>query len=69
MQGDADSTRLKLPAALDLAAAAGLLDTLRGRLATEPRLRLDASEVETLTLPCIQILLAARRSFDSNVRR
>jgi two-component system, chemotaxis family, chemotaxis protein CheY len=64
MQGDADPTRLKLPTALDMAAAAGLLDTLRGRLAAEPRLRLDASEVETLTTPCIQILLAARRTFD-----
>ena len=46
MQGDENPTRLKLPTALDMAAAAGLLDTLRGRLAAEPQLRLDASEVE-----------------------
>ena len=64
MQGDADPTPLKLPIALDLAAAEGLLDTMRCRLQAEPSLRIDASEVETLTLPCIQILLAARRTFD-----
>ncbi len=55
---------LKLPATLDLAAAEGLLDDIRGRLQAEPRLRIDASEVETLTLACIQILLAAHRSSD-----
>ena len=64
MQDDAYLTRLKLPSALDLAAAEGLLDTMRRRLQAEPRLRIDASEVETLTLPCIQVLLAARRSCD-----
>lgn len=64
MQGDADPSRLKLPNTLDLAAAEGLLDTLRCRRLTAPRLRVDAADVETLTLACIQILLAARRSFD-----
>lgn len=64
MRGDEDRTELKLPAALDLAAAEGLLDTMRCRLQAEPRLCIDASEVETLTLACIQVLLAARRSCD-----
>jgi two-component system, chemotaxis family, chemotaxis protein CheY len=63
MQGDNDKTRLKLPTVLDLAAAGDLLATLRQRLAAEPRLCVDASEVESLTLPCIQVLLAGRRAF------
>ena len=53
---------LKLPATLDLAAADGFLDDMRRRLQAEPRPHIDASQVETLTLPCIQILLAAHRS-------
>jgi len=62
MLGDMELALLKLPMALDLAAADGFLDDIRCRLQAEPRLRIDASEVETLTLPCIQILLAAHRS-------
>ena len=57
-----ESASLKLPVTLDLAAAEGFLVDIRGRLQAEPRLHIDASEVETLTLPCIQILLAAHRS-------
>lgn len=54
--------RFKLGAVLDLTAAEGLLDTMRNRLLAGSRLTIDASAVETLTLPCIQILLAALRS-------
>ncbi len=53
-----------MPAVLDLTAAAELLDSLRSHLAAAPELRLDASAVEALTLPCVQILLAARRDHD-----
>jgi two-component system chemotaxis response regulator CheY len=59
MQADTD-TVIKLPAVLDLAAADGFLETMRGRLLPHVPLRIDASGVESLTLPCIQILLAAR---------
>jgi two-component system, chemotaxis family, chemotaxis protein CheY len=59
-----ESALLKLPVTLDLASAEGFLNDIRGRLQAEPRLRVDASEVETLTLPCIQVLLAAHRSCD-----
>ena len=52
----------KLGAVLDLTAAEGLLDTMRNRLLAGSRLTIDASAVETLTLPCIQIILAALRS-------
>jgi two-component system, chemotaxis family, chemotaxis protein CheY len=64
MTRDADSTRLKLPAALDLSAAAALLDTLQRQLQTQTPLRIDASGVEMLTSPCVQIILAALRSHD-----
>ncbi len=54
--------RFKLGAVLDLTAAEGLLDAMRHRLLAGSRLAIDASAVDTLTLPCIQILLAALRS-------
>ena len=60
---DIDET-LKLPAVLDLAAAESLLTAFHQRLAEGQPLRLDASEVEKLTLPCIQIILAAIRTYD-----
>jgi two-component system, chemotaxis family, chemotaxis protein CheY len=58
----ADKSQLKLPAVLDLAAAEDFLDAMRERVAPDSRLSLDASGVETLTVPCIQIILAARKS-------
>src|SRR5262245_19134039 len=60
---DIDET-LKLPALLDIAAAESRLSAVHQRLAAGEPLRLDASEVETLTLPCIQIILAAIRTYD-----
>jgi len=50
---------LRLPAVLDLAAAENFLGTVHHHLQTRPALCLDASGVETLTLPCAQIILAA----------
>jgi len=64
MQSDPTATSLKLPAALDLAAAADLLAAMQARLQAPSPLSVDASQVETLTLACMQVLLAARRSFD-----
>jgi two-component system chemotaxis response regulator CheY len=55
---------IKLASVLDLAAADGLLDTLRGKLEAGQALCLDASGVETLTLPCVQVVLAALRSHE-----
>lgn len=57
MQGDVPE--IQLPAVLDLAAAQGLLDTLRG---APPACSLDAAGVEVLTLPCMQVILAALKS-------
>jgi two-component system, chemotaxis family, chemotaxis protein CheY len=59
MDDQANAVRLKLPAVLDLAAAEGFLDTLCRQMPAEGCMRLDASDVEILTLPCVQILLAA----------
>lgn len=61
MQRDTETSKVKLPPVLDLAAAEGFLETIRGHLATGAPLHLDASEVETLTLPCAQIIVAAQR--------
>jgi two-component system, chemotaxis family, chemotaxis protein CheY len=64
MQRHVDTAGLKLPAVLDLTAAAALLDAMQHQLQGQNPLRLDASDVETLTLPCIQVILAAIRSYD-----
>jgi two-component system chemotaxis response regulator CheY len=54
---------MRLPEVLDLTAAEGFLDSMRHRANGE--LCLDASAVRTITLPCIQIVLAAARSRES----
>jgi two-component system, chemotaxis family, chemotaxis protein CheY len=53
---------ITLPAVVDLAAADTLLGTLRQRLAENQACDLDASNVESLMLPGIQVILAAVRS-------
>jgi two-component system chemotaxis response regulator CheY len=54
---------LTLGPVLDLAAAEGFLATMRERMQSAPGgTRIDASAVEALTLPCIQIILAAAKS-------
>jgi two-component system, chemotaxis family, chemotaxis protein CheY len=53
---------ISLPAVVDLAAADMLLATLRQRLAAGQSCDLDASNVEKLMLPGIQVILAAIRS-------
>jgi two-component system chemotaxis response regulator CheY len=58
---------LRLPGALDLAAAEGFLETIRQQLKLDRTLCLDASEVETLTLPCIQIILAAVTAYEVSI--
>jgi len=60
MNGDADNASMMLPKILDLAAAEGFLTSMRQRLSDERPLCIDASAVEVLTLPCIQIILAVK---------
>ncbi len=57
MQGETD-THLRLPAILDLAASEAFLDIVRAACESES-LKVNASDVEVLTIPCIQIILAA----------
>jgi two-component system chemotaxis response regulator CheY len=57
-------TSRKLPATLDVDAAAGLLEMLQSSVQNSHPLHLDASGVETLTFPCAQILMAALTSHD-----
>jgi two-component system chemotaxis response regulator CheY len=66
MNGDANHALLKLPVILDLAAAEGFLESMRQRVSDERPFYIDASAVETLTLPCIQIILAAK-SFQGGI--
>lgn len=61
MQTQADPVRLKLSAVLDLAAAEEFLDTMCRQMPAEGEIHLDASGVDVLTLPCIQILLSGLR--------
>lgn len=53
---------LKLDAVLDMGAAEGFLKTMQGRVQSAAATCLDASAVDTLTLPCIQVILAAAKS-------
>ena len=53
---------IKMPKNLDLAAAQDLLAAIKRRAEDAKHVWLDASDVETLALPCIQILLAAIKS-------
>lgn len=52
---------MKLPNILDFAAAAGLHQSVLGGLKASGRLQIDASGVELMSLPCMQIVLAATR--------
>jgi two-component system chemotaxis response regulator CheY len=56
-----------LPTVLDLAAADNLHAALSSAVAQMRSLQLDASEVATLTLPCIQVILAAVKSYDVTI--
>lgn len=57
-----DIAFFKLPAVLDFGAAEAFLETIRQTVQAAPKLRLDAADVDTLTLPCAQIILAALAS-------
>ena len=65
MMGNAEQNVVMLPPMLDQAAAESFLELMRQRVSGDAPLALDASEVETLTLPCTQIVLAALRAGDS----
>ncbi len=63
MNENASETLMKLPEVLDLTAAEGFLESMRQQANGE--LCVDASAVRTITLPCVQIVLAAARARES----
>src|SRR6476661_6580863 len=64
MQNNIDPAgNFQLPSDVDLPAAAALLETFKQSGLAGARLRVDASAVETMTLPSVQIILAAARDY------
>lgn len=55
---------LPLPAVLDMRAAPWLYDHMMAALQSGGDIRLDASQVERLSTPCMQILLSAATTLD-----
>jgi two-component system chemotaxis response regulator CheY len=66
---DADTALVKLPSILDLAAASNVQEAALRALAASGRLRLDASQVEVMLVPCLQLILAAMRSANVSVEQ
>lgn len=62
MDGNMAELPLQLPPILDVGAATEFLDAVRQRVNGGAQLRVDASAVTMLTVPCLQIMLAAARS-------
>ena len=60
---------MKLPKVLDLAAAIGLHEDILREAQFKGGVQIDASDVEVLTLPCIQIILAAKRDTAVSIER
>jgi chemotaxis protein CheX len=61
--GQQSGAQIRLPQVLDLTQAQNLRDTMAARLSGGP-LVLDASAVERMSTPCVQVLLAAGRAAD-----
>jgi chemotaxis protein CheX len=61
--GQESGALIRLPQVLDLTRAQNLRDTMAARLSGGP-LVLDASAVERMSTPCVQVLLAAGRAAD-----
>lgn len=65
MNGSVEIATMLLPETLEIAASEAFLEQVRKGIAGDQSLRLDASAVKSLTLPCVQIILAAIQSGDS----
>ncbi len=55
---------LTLPAVLDLTVATSLKTDLQAAIAGGEGLEIDCSQVQRVTSPCLQILIAAKRGFE-----
>lgn len=65
MNGSVEIATMLLPETLEIAGSEAFLEQVRKSVAGDHSLRLDASAVKSLTLPCVQIVLAAIQSGDS----
>ncbi len=65
MNGTVEISTLQLPETLDIAASEAFLEQVRKAVVGDAPLFLDASNVKTLTLPCVQVVMAAIRSGDA----
>jgi two-component system chemotaxis response regulator CheY len=65
MNGTVEISTLQLPETLDIAASEAFLEQVRKAVVGDAPLYLDASNVKTLTLPCVQVVMAAIRSGDA----
>jgi len=65
MTKNTEGSQLKydLPRELDLLSAVDLKDTLLGLMDKEGDLMLNASEVERISTPCIEVLFSAQNAF------
>ncbi len=61
-KSDAAMGEVKLPSEMDLLSAEGLRDTLLNVLNEDKGLLIDASDVERVSTPCIEVLVAAQKS-------
>jgi two-component system chemotaxis response regulator CheY len=65
MNDTVETVSILLPETLDMAAAESFLEQVRSAVAAGGPVRLDASAVEILTLPCVQVIVAAFRTGDT----
>lgn len=65
MNATVEISTLQLPETLDIAASEAFLEQVRRAVVGDAPLLLDASDVKALTLPCVQIVMAAIRSGDA----
>ncbi|MEL3889991.1 STAS domain-containing protein [Ferrovibrio sp. MS7] len=61
-----DAVQLKLAATMDLRAAEPLLQTMQEAISAGGKLVVDASAVDRLSTPCVQVLIAALQQLEQN---
>lgn len=60
-ESEREANALRLPAVLDLTVAGALKEQLEAALAASSSVCVDASGVQRVTTPCLQVLVAAAR--------
>jgi two-component system chemotaxis response regulator CheY len=65
MNDTVEISSIVLPETLDMAATEGFLEQVRSAISAGGPVCLDASAVQILTLPCVQVIVAAFRSSDT----